>query len=79
MKTRITMQELSVLATRYAELNAATVEINLNDLDLDTLVDHYGAECDLYADADAGLTTMAKISHARMQHFALLRSRQTCH
>lgn len=70
MKTRITMQELSVLATRYAELNAATVEINLNDLDLDTLVDHY---------ADAGLMTMAKISHARMQHFALLRSRQTCH
>ena len=73
MKTKITMQELSVLATRYAELNAATVEINLNDLDLDTL----GAECDLYA--DAGLMTMAKISHARMQHFALLRSRQTCH
>lgn len=70
MKTRITMQELSVLATRYAELNAATVEINLNDLDLDTLVDPY---------ADAGLMTMAKISHARMQHFALLRSRQTCH
>lgn len=77
MKTRITMQELSVLATRYSELNAATVEINLNDLDLDTLVDHYGAECDLYA--DAGLTTMAKVSYARMQHFALLRSRQTCH
>lgn len=77
MKTRITMQELSVLATRYAELNAATVEIKLNDLDLDTLVDHYGAECDLYA--DAGLMTMVKISHARMQHFALLRSRQTCH
>ena len=76
MNTRITMQELSVLATRYAELNAATVEINLNDLDLDTLVDHYG-ECDLYA--DAGLMTMAKISHARMQHFALLRSTQTCH
>ena len=70
MKTRITMQELSALATRYAELNAATVETNLNDLDLDTLVDLY---------ADAGLMTMAKISHARMQHFALLRSRQTCH
>ena len=66
-----------MLATRYAELNAATVEINLNDLDLDTLVDHYGAECDLYA--DASLMTMAKILHARMQHFALLRSRQTCH
>lgn len=62
-----------MLATRYAELNAATVEINLNDLDLDTL----GAECDLYA--GAGLMTMAKISHARVQHFALLRSRQTCH
>ena len=77
MRTKVTMQELSVLATRYAELNAATVEINLNDLDLDTLVDRYGAECDLYA--DAGLMTMAKISHARMQHFALLRSRQTCH
>ena len=43
MRTKVTMQELSVLATRYAELNAAMVEINLNDLDLDTLVDHYGA------------------------------------
>ena len=77
MKTRITMQELSVLATRYTELNAATVEINLNDLDLDILINHYGDECDLYA--DAGLMTMTKISQARMQHFALLRSRQTCH
>lgn len=74
--TRIYMQEMSVLAARYAERNAPTIEVELDERDIELLVAHYGAECDLYM--DAGLTTMAKISYARMQHFALMRA-QTCH